>query len=42
MRFLIDQNLPDVLAVWLEARGCRAEHIKMLGLAEASDPVIRR
>ncbi len=40
MRFLVDQNLPAVLARWLEAHGHEAEHVRLLGLAEEDDRVI--
>ena len=41
MRFLVDQNLPEVLAVWIGSNGHEAEHVKGIGLAEAPDGVIR-
>ena len=41
MRFLVDQNLPEALAVWIESNGHEAEHVKRLGLAEAPDGAIR-
>lgn len=37
MKFLLDQNLPVVLAKWLEERGHEAEHVKRLRLQEAND-----
>jgi predicted nuclease of predicted toxin-antitoxin system len=37
MKFLLDQNLPVVLAKWLEGRGHEAEHVKRLRLQEADD-----
>jgi predicted nuclease of predicted toxin-antitoxin system len=42
MKFLIDQNLPDALARWLIDQGHEAEHVRLLGLAEAADGVILR
>jgi predicted nuclease of predicted toxin-antitoxin system len=42
MKFLLDQNLPVVLAKWLVARGHEAEHAKRLGLQEADDLAIMR
>lgn len=36
MRFLVDQNLPTVLCDWLIANGHNAEHIKLLGMRNAS------
>lgn len=40
MRFLLDQNLPIVLAHWLLERGYPCEHVRLLGLAEAADGAI--
>jgi predicted nuclease of predicted toxin-antitoxin system len=40
MRFLVDQNLPVVLAAWLNERGHETEHVRLLGLAEEDDRVI--
>lgn len=40
MRFLVDQNLPTVLADWLVEAGHAAEHVRLLGLAEADDAEI--
>jgi predicted nuclease of predicted toxin-antitoxin system len=42
MKFLLDQNLPVVLAKWLEDRGHQAEHVKRLRLQEADDLAIVR
>ncbi len=42
MRFLVDQNLPTGLLPVLEAIGHDAEHIKLRGLAEASDEFLWR
>lgn len=42
MKFLVDQNLPAVLAKWLEAKGHQAEHVKRLRLQEADDFAIVR
>ena len=38
--FLIDNQLPRNLTLWLEARGCRAVHVISLGLAQADDELI--
>jgi predicted nuclease of predicted toxin-antitoxin system len=40
VRFLIDAQLPPALAVWLEARGHRADHVVDLGLGSADDHAI--
>lgn len=37
MRFLVDQNLPVVLVGWLIQNGHEAEHVRLLGMAEADD-----
>ncbi len=37
MRFLVDQNLPSILAEWISQQGHEAKHVRLLGLAEA-DP----
>jgi predicted nuclease of predicted toxin-antitoxin system len=42
MKFLLDQNLPVVLAKWLEARGHEAEHVKRLRLQESDDLAVAR
>jgi predicted nuclease of predicted toxin-antitoxin system len=43
MRFLVDQNLPTVLCDWLVNHGQHAEHIKIIGMRDASDTeIIRR
>ena len=42
MKFLLDQNLPVVLAKWLEARSHEAEHVKRLRLQQADDLAIAR
>lgn len=42
MKFLLDQNLPVVLAKWLETQGHEAVHVKRLRLQEADDPAIVR
>lgn len=41
MKFLVDENLPVVLAEWLVAQGHDAAHVKSLGLDRASDRSIR-
>jgi len=40
MKFLIDQNLPVLLADWLCERGHEAEHVRRLGLDRQDDHVI--
>ena len=40
MRFLIDNQLPAVLASWLRERGHVAEHVREIGLSRAKDKVI--
>lgn len=42
MRFLIDQNLPDILTIWLQEHGQIAEHVRVLGLDQAADGIILR
>jgi predicted nuclease of predicted toxin-antitoxin system len=37
MNFLVDQNLPVVLADWIRANGHSADHVRTLGLANGSD-----
>ena len=37
MRFLVDAQLPPVLARWLVERGYEAEHVADIGLQAASD-----
>ena len=37
MNFLVDQNLPSLLAEWIKAHGHDAQHVRALGLANASD-----
>lgn len=39
-RFLVDNQLPAALARWLEAKGCHAEHVLPLQLAQARDEII--
>jgi predicted nuclease of predicted toxin-antitoxin system len=36
-RFLVDNQLPAALAGWIGDRGCTAEHVLALGLAQSSD-----
>jgi predicted nuclease of predicted toxin-antitoxin system len=36
-RFLVDNQLSAPLARWLETKGCQAEHVLALGLAQSSD-----
>ena len=40
MKFLVDQNLPVLLADWLLAAGHEAGHVRLLGLAAADDHAI--
>ena len=37
MRFLVDNQLPVALAVYLREKGLDSEHVLEVGLAEASD-----
>ena len=37
MKFLVDEQLPPALAVWLRAQGCDASHVRELGLARGKD-----
>ncbi|XBQ17495.1 MAG: DUF5615 family PIN-like protein [Oceanicaulis sp.] len=37
MNFLVDQNLPVWLAIWITDQGLPAEHVRRIGLARASD-----
>lgn len=39
-RFLIDNQLPAALARWIESRGCQAEHVLTLQLAQSRDDLI--
>jgi predicted nuclease of predicted toxin-antitoxin system len=40
MRFIVDAQLPPVLAQWFTAKGHHAEHVADLGMATASDEAI--
>ena len=40
MHFLIDNQLPSVLAQWLRDRGHVAEHVREIGLNRAKDRII--
>jgi predicted nuclease of predicted toxin-antitoxin system len=40
MRFLIDAQLPPVLARWIESQGHTAQHVADLQMADASDRAI--
>lgn len=40
MRFLIDAQLPPVMARWLEEAGQQAEHLEEVGLRDAEDRVV--
>ena len=37
MKFLVDEQLPPALAVWLRAQCCDAAHVRELGLARGKD-----
>ena len=39
-RFIIDNQLPATLVVWLEAKGCQAEHVLKLHLAQSPDEIL--
>ncbi len=39
-RFLVDNQLPAALARWLETKGCAAEHVLALQLAQSRDEII--
>lgn len=36
-RFVVDNQLPAALARWCEAKGCDAEHVLLLQMAQAPD-----
>ncbi len=40
MRFLVDQNLPPALAVWLRDQGYGADHTSEIGLDQIADRLI--
>ena len=40
MKFLVDENLPPRLAVWLQDRSFEATHVKTAGLAGRADGTI--
>jgi len=40
MRFLIDAQLPPVMARWLEEAGHHAEHVEDAGLRQAEDSAV--
>jgi len=40
VRFLVDNQLPAALAVWLRAQGHEAEHVLHVQLAQAKDSPI--
>jgi predicted nuclease of predicted toxin-antitoxin system len=40
LRFVVDQQLPELLADWLRASGLDAVHVREIGLAQAPDQVI--
>ncbi len=39
-RFLVDNQLPAALARWIEGKGCVAEHVLALQLAQSRDEII--
>lgn len=39
-RFLVDNQLPAALVRWFESKGCQAEHVLALQLAQSRDEVI--
>jgi predicted nuclease of predicted toxin-antitoxin system len=39
-RFLVDNQLPAALAHWLQNKGCQAEHVLALQLAQSRDEII--
>jgi predicted nuclease of predicted toxin-antitoxin system len=41
MRFLVDAQLPPVLARWIAGQGHEAQHVADFGMAGASDQAIR-
>ncbi len=41
-RFIVDNQLPAALVPWCAARGCAAEHVLALGMAQAPDDWIWR
>ena len=40
MKFIVDAQLPPVLAVWLREQGHQAEHVAEVGLRDADDSPI--
>ena len=42
MKFLVDQQLPPVLAKFLSGAGHQAQHVREIGLREADDATIWR
>ncbi len=41
MKFLVDAQLPPVLAVWLRGKGYDAAHVQDVGLRDSDDAQIR-
>lgn len=39
-QFLVDNQLPAALARWLVSKGCQAEHVLVLQLAQSRDEII--
>ena len=39
-RFLVDNQLPVALCRWLESKGCQAEHVLALQLAQSRDELV--
>lgn len=42
MRFLVDEQLPPALALWIERQGHEAIHVRDVGLRSATDDAIWR
>ncbi len=42
MKFLVDQQLPRLLAAWIRAQGYEARHIREIGMEHAEDRAIWR
>jgi predicted nuclease of predicted toxin-antitoxin system len=42
VRFLVDTQLPEALALWLSERGHQAEHVLDVGLGQSKDTPVWR
>ncbi len=42
MKFLVDAQLPPLLAGWLRDKGYEAVHVEDVGLSESDDPDVRK